>query len=462
MTKMERNIGTLSKEIALLSKGSTGKSESRENFDGKTFRRRRQLPVEEIECYTCHKKGHYQRNCPENTDSNRETQRSTNKGNSSDPQKAKSNQMTGRLGDCTSESGMFVNVGINDIKTKFLIDTGATVSMLSKGLYDKIKDHSCSEIQETKMNVFTADGTQMKLDGKLDILLKLGTEEFGISALISDIQPDGILGLDIIRNHDMMISAKDQTLTIGNDVIPVMFEGVLGCFRIVAQETFSIPPRSERVVQGKLCTQDGVDIQKEGIVNMPNTKNTATKGRKCSLCPLRFYTDEEMAKHISCSKALIYCDHCDFNSLKSRIIKRHTKRKHDLVEYREQVGGDVASRDQGNGDSAEESWISQGPGNSIEVIPAEVDEHEKDDFDHEPGSLIKGSLREEASTILEIGRVVRKPAKSLSIQIPTRKFGTATLPDKSTSTDILPDMLKRHRDIQCQTDPVIKTMSGFQ
>jgi hypothetical protein len=45
----------------------------------------------------------------------------------------------------------------------------------------------------------------------------------------------------------------------------------------------------------------------------------------------------------------------------------------------------------------------------IEVIPAEVDKHEKDDFDHEPRSSIKSSLGEEAGEILEIGRVVRKP-----------------------------------------------------
>ena len=55
-------------------------------------------------------------------------------------------------------------------------------------------------------------------------------------------------------------------VTIGNDVIPVMFEGAFGCFRIVAQEIFSIPPRSERVVKGKLCTQNAMNVPGEGIV----------------------------------------------------------------------------------------------------------------------------------------------------------------------------------------------------
>lgn len=294
MEKMEKNIGTLSKEIEFLSKSSIPKSEFREKVNETPFKRRRKL--EEIECYACHKKGHYQKNCPENTKSIGETHGSTKRENSSNFQKAKSNQMTGRLGSCTGESGMFVNVAINDIQTKFLIDTGATVSMLSKQLYDKIKDHSCYEIKETKMKVFTADGTQMELQGKLDLQIELGTKRIELTALISDIQPDGILGLDIIRSHEMMISAKHQTLTFDDVEIPILFEGTLGCFRIVAQETFSIPPRSERVVPGKLCTQEGRDVPKEGIVepgittrdqSRPLTARTLVHPYQSSIVPVR-------------------------------------------------------------------------------------------------------------------------------------------------------------------------------
>jgi hypothetical protein len=52
------------------------------------------------------------------------------------------------------------------------------------------------------------------------------------------------------------------------------------------------------------------------------------------------------------------------------------------------------SGDQGNGDSAEESWQGQDPGNLIEVLPAEAEEHKKEGVDHEPGSSIRSSLKE--------------------------------------------------------------------
>ncbi|XP_056003413.1 zinc finger protein Pegasus-like [Ostrea edulis] len=197
---------------------------------------------------------------------------------------------------------------------------------------------------------------------------------------------------------------------------------------------------------------------------MPKTKTTVRKGRKCPLCPLRFYTDEEMAKHItSCSKALIYCDHCDFSSLTSRNIKRHMKRKHDLVDDREQMDGGIDSEDLGNVDSDEESWLGQDPGSLVEVLPVVADEHEKEDVDHEPGPSIKRSLREEAGKIVEIGRVVRKPTRPMPIHTPHRELVTATVPDKSISDDLLPDMgdskLEKYKDAQCQTDPLYYTES---
>jgi hypothetical protein len=45
----------------------------------------------------------------------------------------------------------------------------------------------------------------------------------------------------------------------------------------------------------------------------------------------------------------------------------------------------------------------------IEVFPAEAEEHKKEEVDHEPGSSIRSSLKEDAGKGLEIGRVVRKP-----------------------------------------------------
>jgi hypothetical protein len=184
---------------------------------------------------------------------------------------------------------------------------------------------------------------------------------------------------------------------------------------------------------GELSTQDRVDVPKEGIV--------------------------EMAKHITgCSKALIYCDHCDFTFLKSRKIKRHMKRKHAVVKDREQVGGGVDSEDHGNGDS------DQDPGNLMEVLPVEAEEQEKEDDDQEPRSSIKSSLREEAGDILEIGRVVRKPTQPMPIHTPNKELVTATLSEKNASTNISPnirlvELKKKCKDAQCQTDPLYYTES---
>jgi hypothetical protein len=140
------------------------------------------------------------------------------------------------------------------------------------------------------------------------------------------------------------------------------------------------------------------------------------------------------------------------------------KRKHDFDEDREQMDGGVDSEDHGIGDSDEESWLGQDPGNLMEVLPAEAEEHEKEDDDQEPGSSIKSSLREEAGEILEIVRVVRKPTRPMPIHTPNKELVTATLPEKKASTNISPnirlvELKKTCKDAQLQTDPLYYTES---
>lgn len=56
--------------------------------------------------------------------------------------------------------------------------------------------------------------------------------------------------------------------------MPVLYEGKFGCFRVVAKETVSIPPRSELIVPGMVCTLDDRKLQSEGIVESKERDDT--------------------------------------------------------------------------------------------------------------------------------------------------------------------------------------------
>ncbi|KAK3102810.1 hypothetical protein FSP39_014067 [Pinctada imbricata] len=68
--------------------------------------------------------------------------------------------------------------------------------------------------------------------------------------------------MDFLKHHDGMIDVKRECLTLQGIEIPLVFQGPVGCFRIVANETVTIPPRSELVFQGRTVNLSEDDISK--------------------------------------------------------------------------------------------------------------------------------------------------------------------------------------------------------
>jgi hypothetical protein len=66
-------------------------------------------------------------------------------------------------------------------------------------------------------------------------------------AVVTDIKVYGILGLDFLKANSCTIDMSNEVLNINGKDIRMSIEGSLGCFRITAVETVSIPPRSEVV-----------------------------------------------------------------------------------------------------------------------------------------------------------------------------------------------------------------------
>lgn len=104
--------------------------------------------------------------------------------------------------------------------------------------------------------------------------MEIGNHLVKTLALVADLQVEGILGLDMIKRFDMIIDTKHGVLSFQDERIPVLYEGKFGCFRVVAKETVSIPPRSELIVPGKVCTLDDRQLQSEGIVESKEREET--------------------------------------------------------------------------------------------------------------------------------------------------------------------------------------------
>ena len=145
---------------------------------------------------------------------------------------------------------MFIKAKVNAVITNLLIDTGATVTLISTGF---IKDMSnMPTLSPSQRDILTANGESLKVAGKTIIEIQSDNFKCLNEAVVADINVDGILGLDFLKSQHAEIDMCNNTIKIQGHKIQFNIQGQIGCYRVTVSETVVIPPQSEIVVNGKV------------------------------------------------------------------------------------------------------------------------------------------------------------------------------------------------------------------
>ena len=157
---------------------------------------------------------------------------------------------------------------VNGVKCNLLIDTGATVTLLSRRVQRKISVNSRPKLRPVSQTVLAAGGDQLNVYGKATYQIHLG-QMVGARCrfIVADINVDGVLGLDFMKSNDCVIDVNGETMSLGDVRIPLTTQGPIGCFRVSTSQICTIPPRSEIVVKGRACLGDTEKLPKgTGII----------------------------------------------------------------------------------------------------------------------------------------------------------------------------------------------------
>ncbi|CAG2228362.1 unnamed protein product [Mytilus edulis] len=237
MQTMEKSLSTLTTEIAKLK--SSGTNEGR--YYAKTrYTQKTVAYPEEIRTIIMEIRG----------DGSVKTLMKTRKQNN-----RKTNE--GAVTTASEDAGMYVKLNVGDIEAKFVVDTGATLTLVSSKLYDMLTPLDKSYLSEVKTSVRSVCGTKLELRGKGRFNLHFGPNMLQSEAVVTDLQVDGILGLDFMKRHNCLIDVKNGHFCIGDFRVDLCFQGSIGCYRVVASEAVVIPPRSEIVINGTVCLAEG-------------------------------------------------------------------------------------------------------------------------------------------------------------------------------------------------------------
>ena len=78
------------------------------------------------------------------------------------------------------QSGLFVKATVNGIPCNLLVDTGATLTILSYKVYENLTKPEEDELTPVTQSIILADGALLQTKGKCDFLISIGNSEFEV------------------------------------------------------------------------------------------------------------------------------------------------------------------------------------------------------------------------------------------------------------------------------------------
>ena len=226
-------------------------------------------------CYFCRKPGHLRKDCRAY-----KAQRQARQSHQTNDFKAKPSSRRIKTGDKTPinaspvglEAGLFIEMDVCGVKAKLLVDTGATVTLISTRLFHRIPEENQPKLSPFSRAILDAGGNCLPISGFGTFSAKICALSCKLDGVVADLSNDGIVGLDFMDENECTIDVKKKKICIKGKRYNLVKEGSFGCYRIVALNTVTIPTNQEVVIKGKVCVPEGESISLvQGLVE-PNEK----------------------------------------------------------------------------------------------------------------------------------------------------------------------------------------------
>jgi hypothetical protein len=138
----------------------------------------------------------------------------------------------------------YVHGTMNNCPTKFLIDTGAAVTLMFEELWNQSGRKELSPLS-TKMLV-GVDGSPLDVEGSAVVGLSLGTERFHHEIIVvKGLTTRAIIGLDFLEKHGCVVDTSNRSLIFRhrqNNTVPL---GDNNISEVYLEGTTTILPMSE-------------------------------------------------------------------------------------------------------------------------------------------------------------------------------------------------------------------------
>ena len=173
------------------------------------------------------------------------------------------------------EGGLFVFGEIHEIQVKLLVDTGASVCVLSKKIFDQLPEHVKSTIKPRNYPVMAAGGASLSHYGEISLDIAIDSNINTCLFTVAEVVDDGILGLPFLNQTSSKIDFGKREFTIDNQEVDCFDrEGNRFSQTVRCSQTVTIPGRCQLVI-GAMVSRA---IKGREMVIEPSRKFLAKRG----------------------------------------------------------------------------------------------------------------------------------------------------------------------------------------
>ena len=149
---------------------------------------------------------------------------------------------------------MYIRGNIHGAEVEWLVDTGCNPTLLSYDAYHRIPLVKRPILQPYLSTLSLADGTPLKVSGKAEFQIEMGGKLVKHTVIVAKFITDGLLGMDFMRDHGLIIDLARDTVSCEGETIPSLIKGQgrRRCARVTVAETVTIPAGKRTIIEGKL------------------------------------------------------------------------------------------------------------------------------------------------------------------------------------------------------------------
>ncbi|XP_045644136.1 retroviral-like aspartic protease 1 isoform X2 [Ursus americanus] len=111
--------------------------------------------------------------------------------------------------------GYYLKGKIGKVPVRFLVDSGAQVSVVHPSLWEEVTDGDLDTLRPFENVVKVANGAEMKILGIWDTVVSLGKLKLKAEFLVADASAEeAIIGTDVLQDHNAVLDFEHRTCTL--------------------------------------------------------------------------------------------------------------------------------------------------------------------------------------------------------------------------------------------------------